>query len=253
MGTRESKKSAEWKSDGWNSGGWKEKDRGGKDWSNESHAKSEGWNSDGWKEKEPGGKDWNNGSHDRKTGEWKSEGWDSERKENERGAKDRSNASHDSKVAGGEGGDRKQGSFPCLPTDATSFPRLPTDATSFPRLPTDATTRRPPTNDRNDTPISSRTDTPTSSRNDMQISSRTETPYSTRSDMPVSNAAKQLASYWKGNASKGVALWADSTYGPVEQAHLMKLATDLNFPLRSFTSSFGGGLTQKGDFHDPAG
>merc|ERR1719215_274279 len=33
----------------------------------------------------------------------------------------------------------------------------------------------------------------------------------------------------------------------------MKIARELQFPLRSFTCSFGAGLTCKGDFHDPAG
>jgi len=39
----------------------------------------------------------------------------------------------------------------------------------------------------------------------------------------------------------------------LEQDDLIRLAGDLHFPLCSFTSSFGGGLTVKGDFHDPAG
>jgi hypothetical protein len=39
----------------------------------------------------------------------------------------------------------------------------------------------------------------------------------------------------------------------LEEVNILKIAADLNFPLSSFTPSFGAGLTQKGDFHDPAG
>eukprot|EP00930_Biecheleria_cincta_P056468 TRINITY_DN42585_c0_g1_i1.p1 TRINITY_DN42585_c0_g1~~TRINITY_DN42585_c0_g1_i1.p1 ORF type:complete len:265 (-),score=22.84 TRINITY_DN42585_c0_g1_i1:106-900(-) len=63
----------------------------------------------------------------------------------------------------------------------------------------------------------------------------------------------ELASYWATSASKSVSLWADSSYGPLEQGHIMGAAMDMRFPLRSFTSSFGGGLAVKGDFGDPAG
>lgn len=69
----------------------------------------------------------------------------------------------------------------------------------------------------------------------------------------MSAADTLLRTYWKIPGPKSVALWADSTYGPFEPQDLKNLAKELGFPLTSFTCSFGGGLTCKGDFHDPAG
>merc|ERR1719379_2262151 len=66
-------------------------------------------------------------------------------------------------------------------------------------------------------------------------------------------SARELAQYWSSPGEKSVALWADSSYGPLESPAMLKIAKDLNFPLTSFTCSFGAGLTMKGDFHDPAG
>lgn len=65
-------------------------------------------------------------------------------------------------------------------------------------------------------------------------------------------AEQQLAQFCSQGVSK-VALWADSSYGPLEQGDILKLANEINFPLCHFTCSFGAGLTVKGDFHDPAG
>lgn len=64
---------------------------------------------------------------------------------------------------------------------------------------------------------------------------------------------QQLSQFWNDSTPKGVALWADSSYGPLEEPQMLKLAEDLKFPLRSFNCSFGAGLTMKGDFHDPVG
>jgi len=65
--------------------------------------------------------------------------------------------------------------------------------------------------------------------------------------------AAALAQYWSSGKERSVALWADSSYGPLESVDVLKLAKELEFPLSSFTCSFGAGLTVKGDFHDPAG
>lgn len=67
------------------------------------------------------------------------------------------------------------------------------------------------------------------------------------------SVSQLLEEYWSQDEPKSVALWADSTYGPLEQVNIMKMAKEMEFPLSSFTCSFGAGLTVKGDFHDPAG
>lgn len=69
----------------------------------------------------------------------------------------------------------------------------------------------------------------------------------------MSSGPAQLAQHLAENPATSIALWADSSYGPWEENDVMKVAKDLQFPLSSFTCSFGGGLTVKGDFHDPAG
>ena len=44
-----------------------------------------------------------------------------------------------------------------------------------------------------------------------------------------------------------VALWADSTYGALEQARALEIAGQLRFPLTSLTVVYGAGLRSKGD------
>lgn len=66
-------------------------------------------------------------------------------------------------------------------------------------------------------------------------------------------AEERFAQFWKGGSVSSVALWADSSYGPFEQPDVLKLAKEESFPLTTFTPAFGGGLTQKADYHDPAG
>lgn len=69
----------------------------------------------------------------------------------------------------------------------------------------------------------------------------------------MADAAQELANYWGKTAVKTVSHWTDSSYGPLEQKEILEFARDMAFPLSSFTCSFGGGLTEKGDFKDPAG
>lgn len=68
----------------------------------------------------------------------------------------------------------------------------------------------------------------------------------------MASVEQQFLQFWSNNAAR-VALWADSSYGPLEEKDILPMAKELNFPLVHFTCSFGGGLTVKGDFHDPAG
>jgi hypothetical protein len=68
----------------------------------------------------------------------------------------------------------------------------------------------------------------------------------------MTNVEQQFLQFWSNNEAR-VALWADSSYGPLEEKDILKLAKEVNFPIVTFNCSFGGGLTVKGDFHDPAG
>lgn len=68
----------------------------------------------------------------------------------------------------------------------------------------------------------------------------------------MADAEQRFLELWSTDKAR-VALWADSSYGPLEEKDILKMARELNFPVSSFNCSFGGGLTAKGDFHDPAG
>lgn len=61
----------------------------------------------------------------------------------------------------------------------------------------------------------------------------------------MTSIEQQFLQFWSNNAVR-VAHWADSSYGPLEEKDILKLAQEMDFPLVHFHSSYDGGLTVKG-------
>lgn len=61
----------------------------------------------------------------------------------------------------------------------------------------------------------------------------------------MATADNQFIQFWASNAPR-VSLWADSSYGPLVEKDMVRIAQEMSFPLSNFTMSYDAGLTVVG-------
>merc|ERR1712039_542447 len=61
----------------------------------------------------------------------------------------------------------------------------------------------------------------------------------------MASVEQQFAQFWSSTSPKA-SLWADSSYGPLVENDMLRIAHSMGFPLSHFTMSYDAGLTVVG-------